>query len=359
MAGLPKPHSLAVPTRRKFKNLISAIIPVRNEEATIARAVESLAAQPDIAEIIVVNDQSSDGTAAILRDLAARLPQLKVVEGAELLPGWTGKNYAVAAGAPIARGDWLLFTDADTLHLPGSAGRALASAARHDADLVSYSPHQEMHTFWEKALVPFVYWRLSQRYPFERVNDSGSPDAAANGQYILMRREAYESIGGHAAIAGEVLEDVALARRAKEAGRRIFFGPGDGIVQTRMYGSFGAMWEGWTKNLCPLFGGSLSEMLLEIDTATPWLGGMFTGLLALEWALRGQIDWLMAILAAILWVRPCVWYEAWLRRNRYPAGFIRYYPAGAGLYTAALLASWWKTTHGSVAWKGREYAGRG
>jgi glycosyltransferase involved in cell wall biosynthesis len=344
--------------------LISAIIPVRNEEATVARTVESLAAQPQIGEIIVVNDQSSDGTEAILRDLAVRLPQLEMLDITELPPGWTGKNFALATGAGLARGDWLLFTDADTLHLPGSAGRSLVCAARQKADLVSYSPAQEMHTFWEKALVPFVYWRLSQRYAFNRVNDSGSPDAAANGQYILIRRDTYDLLGGHAAIAGEVLDDVALAKRTKEAGRRIFFGPGEGIVQTRMYGSFRAMWEGWTKNLGPLFGGSLSEVLLEIDAATPWLGVVFAGLIGLEWTLRTRIDWPMAIVAAILLVRPCAWYEAWLRQNRYAAVHIRYclagyYLIGAGLYTGALLASWWKNTHGSVAWKGREYPGRG
>ncbi len=339
--------------------MISAIIPARNEEASISRAVESLAAQPEIGEIIVIDDESSDRTASILRQLAGRLPRLKVLRSRALPPGWTGKNHAVSLGAAAAAGEWLLFTDADTYHMPDSAAQALARAARTNADFVSYSPEQETPTVWEKSLVPFVYWRLSQRYPFGRVNDAGSPDAAANGQYILMRREAYEAIGGHAAIAGEILEDVALARRAKEAGWRLFFGPGQGIVQTRMYRSFGAMWDGWTKNLCPLFGGGLSEILLEVDTATPWLGFVLAGVIALEWAMRGRFDWLLAMLATIFFVRPWAWYEVWLRRNRYPAGYIRYYLIGAGLYTAALLASWWKNTHGSVGWKGREYARRG
>lgn len=336
-------------------------MPVRNEEASIARAVESLAAQPEVSEIIVVNDQSSDGTAGILRELAAGLPHLKILQIAELPPGWTGKNYAVATGAAIARGAWLLFTDADTLHLPGSAGQALATASRRNAKLVSYSPAQEMHSIWEKALVPFVYWRLSYRYAFDRVSDPGSPDAAANGQYILLRREVYEAVGGHAAIAGEVLEDVALAKRVKEAGWRIFFGSGEGIVQTRMYGSFKAMWEGWTKNLFPLLGGSVGDMVVEIDRATPWLGVVFVLVIAVEWAKRGRegTDVLAAIVAAIFLLRPCVRYVAWLRRNRYPAGLIQYYLIGAWLYTAALAASWWKNSHGTVLWKGREYASRG
>jgi glycosyltransferase involved in cell wall biosynthesis len=339
--------------------LISAIIPARNEEASIARAVESVAAQPEVGEVLVVDDHSSDRTPMILDEIAGRLAKVKVLRAEELPEGWTGKNYAVWTGAQAARGEWLLFTDADTYHLPGSAARALADTAAYLADLVSYSPEQEAHTFWERALVPFVYWRLSQRYPFDRVNDARSSDAAANGQYILMRREAYEEIGGHASVAREILEDVALARRAKEKGFRIFFAPGQGIVQTRMYRSFGDMWEGWTKNLYPLFGGSASEMLLEADAATPWLGVVFAGAAGWEWVARREFSWtiwLMTVLAGIFFVRPWAWYEAWLRRNRYPAAYIRCFLVGAGLYAAALVASWWKNTHGAVRWKGREYA---
>ncbi|HVB59050.1 MAG TPA: glycosyltransferase [Candidatus Acidoferrales bacterium] len=338
------------------KSLISAIIPVRNEEASIRRAVESVAAQAEVGEVIVVNDQSSDGTGAILAELAARIPKLKVRGIDELPAGWTGKNYAVSVGAAAASGDWLLFTDADTNHLPGSAGRALADAASHDAVLVSYSPEQQIETVWERALIPLIYWRLSHRYSFDRVNDAKSPDAAANGQYILMRRDAYEEAGGHAAMAGEVLEDVALAKRVKRAGRRIYFAPGQGIVQTRMYRSLGAMWEGWTKNLYPLFGGSLGGIALEIDAATPLLGAVLGGALAWELFVRGTLDWLLAIAAALLFVRPWAWYEGWLRRNHYPGSFIQYYPVGACLYTAALIASWWKNTRGGVTWKGRKYA---
>ena len=338
-------------------HLISAIIPARNEEAGIARAVESVAAQPEIGEVIVVDDHSTDRTPKILDELARRLGKVRVIAAGELPAGWTGKNNAVWAGAQVAMGEWLLFTDADTYHLAGAGARALEDAARYRADLVSYSPEQDTQTFWERALVPLVYWRLSQRYAFERVNDSASADAAANGQFVLVRRETYEAVGGHAAVAGDILEDVALARRVKQAGYRIFFAPGAGIVQTRMYRSFGAMWEGWTKNLYPLFGSSVGETLMEMDAATPALGILFAALLVFEKAMGGRVDSLLALVAAILFVRPWAWYEAWLRRNRYPAGYIRYYLAGSGLYAAALAASWWKNTHGAVAWKGRKYAG--
>jgi hypothetical protein len=342
---------------------ISAIIPARNEEAAITRAVESVAAQPEVREVIVVDDYSTDRTPEILDELATRLAKVRIVKSGDLpdggLPtGWTGKNNAVWLGAQHASGEWLLFTDADTHHLSGSAARALSDAVRMDADFVSYSPEQETRIFAERALVPLVLWRLSHRYSFDRVNNSACRDAAANGQYILVSRSAYRAIGGHASVAGEVVEDVALARRAKESGFRVFFAPGQGIVETRMYQSFAAMWEGWTKNLYPLFGGSVSDMLLEIDAATPIVGFVFAALLGVQWATARHFDWLVAIVAAVFFVRPWGWYDQWLARNQYPSSYIRYYLVGSALFTGAMVASWWKNTHGAVAWKGRRYDAR-
>src|SRR4029077_7309867 len=129
--------------------MISAIIPARDEASTIGRAVASLEAQPEIAEVIVVNDQSRDATRAILDEMAPQMPKLKVLDTDGLPAGWMGKNYAVSIGAAVAVGDWLLFTDADTVHAPDSARRALADADAHAAALVSYSPEQETHTVWE------------------------------------------------------------------------------------------------------------------------------------------------------------------------------------------------------------------
>jgi chlorobactene glucosyltransferase len=149
--------------------MVSAIIPARNEEASIARAVESVAAQPEIGEVIVVDDQSTDGTGAILTELRSRIPKLKILNtGDALPPGWAGKNYAVSIGAAAATGDWLLFTDADTYHLHGSTRRALCDAVEHDAVMVSYSPEQELGSFWERALIPFVYCRLANKFSFAR-----------------------------------------------------------------------------------------------------------------------------------------------------------------------------------------------
>ncbi len=219
---------------------VSAILPARDEEANIADAVASLAAQPELAEIIVVDDQSADATPEILAALAAHLPRLRVARTGNLPGGWVGKNYAAAMGARAASlaNRWLLFTDADTRHMPGSLSTALQMADQHRAALVSFSPEQQMDTFWERALMPIVFCRLERRFSFDRVNDPDLPDAAANGQYLLIRRDAYDAVGGHAAVRGLALEDLALARLVKSAGYRIWFGPGQGIARTRMYSLF-------------------------------------------------------------------------------------------------------------------------
>jgi glycosyltransferase involved in cell wall biosynthesis len=334
--------------------LVSAIIPARNEEASIARTVESVAAQPEIGEVIVVNDQSTDHTGEILVQLAPRIPKLRILSTDELPRGWVGKNYAASLGAAAATGDWLLFTDADTFHLPGSTRRALVDAVDHDAVLVSYSPEQELGTFWERALIPFVYCRLAARFSFARVNDPRRPDAAANGQFLMVLRDAYESVGGHAAVAGEIVEDVALARLVKREGYRIYFTAPIGIVRTRMYGSFAAMWQGWTKNLYPLMGGGLRSTLIELE-AFPFSE---TLALTIAWAFLARTDpWYVSLLAILLGslAGAHLRYQVALYRNLFSASLVKYYIPGACLYAAALAASWWKNTRGAVVWKGREY----
>jgi len=326
---------------------VSAIVPARDEETTIAAAVESLAAQPEIKEIIVINDQSTDGTAAELERLSVRCPQLRVLHTNTLPSGWVGKNYAVSLGAAQATGNWLLFTDADGVHLPGSTARALADAAATGAGLVSYSPEQEMHTWWESALIPFVYTRLAQKFSYDAVNDHESQAAAANGQYLLIRREDYARIGGHAAVAGEVLEDVALARLAKQAGIRLHFASGFGVIRVRMYRTFGAMWQGWTKNLYPLMGGTSRAVGRELRGVVPWI--------PLLLLLLTPLHLIWGVLGMLLLAGRHAAYAATLRRNRFPAALVLYYVPAVALYAAALLTSEWRYARGSVSWKDREY----
>jgi cellulose synthase/poly-beta-1,6-N-acetylglucosamine synthase-like glycosyltransferase len=336
--------------------MVSAIIPARNEEASIARTIESVAAQPEIDEIIVVNDQSTDCTAQILSQLSVTISKLRTLYVEKLPPGWVGKNYAASLGAAAACGEWLLFTDADTFHMLGSTRRALTDAVDHAAVLVSYSPEQELGSFWERALIPMVYSRLSKRFPFGRVNNPGLPDAAANGQFLMILREVYEKIGGHAAVANQILEDVALASRVKDAGYGIYFTAPLATIQTRMYRTFPAMWQGWTKNLCPLMGGSSKRMLREIIDVFPLF--FLVGTLIFYWLLLRSHQmsmWTSLGLVVVALGAFSLWRGFSLYRNPNPLSAIKYYVPAVCLYTAVLISSWWKNTRGRVIWKGRSY----
>lgn len=240
---------------------VSVIVPARNEEANIERVLRSLAGQKSVREILVVDDNSSDRTAEIARALKEEIPTLRTLRVDSLPEGWLGKNYAVALGAREAAGDWLLFTDADTEHLPDGLAATLEIAEREGADLLSLSPGQITPTWWEKAVIPLVYVNLARLYKFEDVSNPASPAAAANGQYLLIRRAVYERIGGHEAIRNQVLEDVELAKRVKATGGKLIFLPGAKWVRTRMYSTFGEMWAGWSKNLYLLYGRSLWRIL--------------------------------------------------------------------------------------------------
>jgi glycosyltransferase involved in cell wall biosynthesis len=341
------------------KTLVSAIIPARNEEASIARAVESVAIQFEVGEIIVVNDQSTDRTGAILAELTARIPKLRVLEAGPLPAGWIGKNHAVSIGVAAAQGDWLLFTDADTYHEPGATRRALCDAVDHDAVLVSFSPEQEMETWWERALIPFVYCRLAAKFSFARVNDPKRPDAAANGQFLLVLRDAYNAVGGHAAVAREILEDVALARLVKRNGYGIYFTAPMGVVRTRMYRSFAAMWQGWTKNLHPLMGGDFKSNFFELIDVFPLseAGLLVVVLLHFAGVRTAILATAAGVFVGVLLGRHLAYATA-LYRNLYPTSYIQYYIVASALYSAALAESWWKSTRGTVVWKGREYPAR-
>lgn len=331
---------------------ISAIVPARDEEENIEAAVRSLAVQPEVAEIIVVDDQSTDHTAEVVARLAAEIPRLSISQTGKLPQGWVGKNHALWIGAHATKCDWLLFMDADTVLLPGAARRAMEDARRFDAALVSYSPEQLTRSVLEHALIPLIYCRLARNFRFAAVNDASLPDAAANGQFVLIRREAYQKAGGHRAISREVLEDVALARRVKQAGFGLHFAPGEGIARTRMYRSFGAMWQGWTKNLYALLGGTFASAMRELAVTFPCL---FVILFLIAIFGRGDAGWWFLGAAAVALAIDHAWYARELRANRYSARFIIYYGLAALLYAAAVLASAWKYRRGKITWKGREY----
>jgi cellulose synthase/poly-beta-1,6-N-acetylglucosamine synthase-like glycosyltransferase len=227
---------------------VSVIVPARNEETNLAACVRSLTDQPGPSyEVIVVDDHSTDQT----RKIAESLP-VTLIAADDLPEGWSGKCNAVWSGAKIAKGKWLLFTDADTRHTRNSIESGLREAESVGAAMLSYSPKQEVHSLAGRALMPVIFAELATTYRPKDVSDPNSSAAAANGQYLLIRRDAYDAVGGHAAVATAILEDVELARLVKQTGYKLQFRLSD-VVSTRMYRSFPEMWEGWTKNLALLF----------------------------------------------------------------------------------------------------------
>lgn len=244
----------------RAKRTVDVIIPARNEEDCLGRCLRSLVAQQGISfQITVVDDGSSDGTRAI----AESFQGVRVLSATDPEPGVMGKCNALITGAAGRTAKWLLFTDADTVHYPGSLAASVQEAESRNVDLLSYSPEQEAVTWWELAVMPMVFAELVRTYPPDRVNDPDDPTAAANGQYVLVRREVYEALGGHRSVASNILEDVELARIFKVSGHKIWFRHGAGLVRTRMYRTFRAMWDGWTKNLALLFPRPLSLAALR------------------------------------------------------------------------------------------------
>lgn len=341
---------------------VSVIIPARNEEANIERVVRSVAGQEGVHEILVVDDQSQDGTGRILERLRSAIPEMRVVRTGTLPEGWLGKNHALATGSRLARGEWLLFTDSDTDHQPGSLRTLLDRAERENAALLSISPGQRAVTWWEKALIPRVYIHLAKLFRFEDVSNPRLPAAAANGQYILVRRDAYERAGGHTAVRGEILEDVELARRIKALGRILFL-PGAVWVTTRMYRRFSEMWNGWTKNLFLLYGRDVGRLLR--DTVEIWVVSVFAFLVLLVAAVTlvaKPPSWAGALLAAICFLDLCFTHWKYSRRLRdleFPLHLTLYLIPGALIFGLLLLNSLrayrWR---GSVEWKGRVYSVR-
>ena len=336
---------------------VTVIIPARNEEENIGACLASLVSQEGVSfEIIVVNDASMDRTREIASSFAGEKAGVnvgvKVIDAPPLPPGWIGKNNAVAAGARVAVGEWLLFTDADTVHQPGSLARAIAEAEQRGAALLSYSPEQKVGSFWEKAVMPLVFSDLAAHFEPAVVSNPASPIAAANGQYLLISREAYDAVGGHAAISGSLLEDVQLARNVKSSGRAIFFRYGADAVSTRMYRNFAQLREGWTKNLALLFPDSARLATLrtaEFIAISACLAVIVVGIV-MGWSM-------LAVNGAVMAILLTGNYMSRVLRAHFSFAISLLAIAGLPVYAYLLRRSRLYYKSGGITWKGRSYAG--
>ncbi len=343
---------------------VSVIIPARNEERNLARVIGSLAGQERLLEIIVVDDASTDATASLLRTLQQTTPCLRVVRVESLPAGWTGKTHACALGAEAAQGDWLLFTDADTEHRPGSLGYWVKRAEGEGWDVVSLSPGQVVHRWWEKAVIPRVFVQLARWYPFEEISNPATARAAANGQYLLARREVYLRAGGFESVRGEILEDVRLAERLQAAGARMLFLPGGDWVETRMYATWGAMWEGWTKNLYWLAEGRWKRALATVTEAwllevLPPAGVVVFGAMSVA-ARRTGLAMILAVGCLFLWLARRARYARELAQLGFERRLANYQSLGGLLMSLLMLYSFCAYRLGwRIEWKGRAYAQAG
>ena len=328
---------------------VDVIIPARNEEDCLSRCLQSLLAQQGISfQITVVDDGSTDRT----RSIAESFPGVRVLSAGGLRPGMTGKVNALVTGSAGSSATWVLFTDADTFHYPGSLAASVREAEERKVDLLSYSPEQETATWWEHAVMPLVFADLVRTYSLERINDPADPTVAANGQYILVRREVYEALGGHGTLPLNVLEDIELAKLFKVSGHRIWFRYGAGLVRTRMYRSFSAMWEGWSKGLAILFPHPVllaAKRAIEFSTIAVLLG---TGL--------GLVVIDKFELAAVFLAVSTLFYLIFLFRIRqahfpWKSNVIAF--IGLPIYVSLLLRSHLHfNRRGELTWKGRTYS---
>ena len=335
--------------------LVSVIIPARNEAMNIERAVRSiLATEYSSIELIVVDDRSSDATAEIVERLARSgeaAGRLRLVPGAELPEGWFGKSWAVIQGYRAARGDVLLFTDADTWHHPELLPRTVTVLTSERVDLVSVVSRQEMVSFWERLVQPHVLLALASRVgDLRRVNRTRITwDAIASGAYILTTRRAYDTVGTHAAVKGSVAEDMALAQTYVRHHRDIFLTHAAQFMSVRMYRSLAEIVEGWSKNLAlgvPL----MFPPLPLVRRAAPylmWLPALCWVVPPFCWAVYG---WSWA--AATTLVSLVIWMAAY-RAEGAPVRYALLYPLGAVMVAYIMIKS---ALRGSrVEWRGRTY----
>jgi len=338
---------------------VSVCIPARDEAEVIAGVVADVLAQdyPNLVELILIDDRSSDGTADVARAAANGDERLKIVLGDGPPPGWMGKSAACWRAQGEAQGDWLLFVDADVRLTPSALSVAMGKARDHGAHMVSWFGQLETKSFWEHVLMPFMGDLIALSAPRSRVNDPARDDCLANGQFILIARSAYDQVGGHEAIKESVVDDVSLGRAVKfhepVGSLRYVLLFSVGLMRVRMYDSLRAVWNGFTKNFYTAGKGNVALLLATIGYLLTTSVLPFAAVPYLAW--RGDIP---GAIAAGVTVCTILGFGAWVRRAGFtqaPFWAVLLQPLAALLVSGIVVDS---TLRGlglrkGVQWKGR------
>jgi chlorobactene glucosyltransferase len=339
---------------------ITVILPVRNEIANVAACLDTLAAQTGLADgpgIIVVDDDSTDGTAAEVECAAMRDARIRLIRLGPLPQGWTGKPRACWSGAQRTDAEWLCFIDADVRASPELLSTAVAAAEAGGIDLLSLAPFQVLGSFWERLIVPAGLLLIACVIDLRRIGDPAAREVSINGQVLLIRRSVYFAVGGHAAVGAEVCEDKALALNVKKGGWRYRFLDGRDLARTRMYADLASLWSGFAKNAVEIIGSPAATLAAATASAIVAWGTLIIPALA-ALALHGA-----ATPAAMLGLALCLTGSllvlavqvATARHLEIPLVFGLLFPVAYTAVAALAVASVSARRAGRVRWKGRMY----
>lgn len=336
--------------------LVSIIIPARNEEDTLPECLTSLIKldYPDY-EVIVIDDHSTDRTYTSAKSIADDHANFRILKGKDLPAGWTGKNWANYQGSKIAKGEFLLFTDADTEFFPQAISTAMAYAENQEIDMLSLLPQANMTNFWDKITLPLIGGLIMAWCPYVKVNNPRSKIAGAVGAYILIKRKTYEAVGGHASIRGKIVDDRELGILVKSSGFKLILLNGIYIYRVRMYDSFKGLWEGWSKNL---FLGMNKSYINAIGAITIiFLLMVLPFLVMVGWLIwgSGYPGAGLVILSANLLI---MWIYLRLQRmfkGNLPAAYGITLPLGGAIVISLIINSIFRY-HRGISWSGRDYS---
>lgn len=351
-------HAIAEQKDNGDLPFLSIIVPARNEERQIEQCVRSLLAQQySNFEVIVVDDRSSDRTLQILERIAASDPRLRVIHGDALPSGWIGKPWALAQGAQVAQGSWLLFTDADTTHEPLAASSAVKYALESQARIVSLLPTQRFDSAAEYAVLPTILWMLAFGVgSLDDINDPKRTNAAIfNGQYLLFERNAYDALGGHHAVRDCIAEDYEFARIVKRDGRfRSRLAAAPALVSTRMYRSLREIWDGFSKNL--YIAAEREPLRALVGTSMLAALSPLPEILLFRAIARRDLRAAVAMASAIACAAAAT--EVGMRRFHFRRGSGAFFPIGVAASLAIFFNSVRLHRTGRVQWRGRSYGRR-